>query len=151
MKKFLLIGTLLLSTAGITIAANKTYSQTYIDNFKSCTPSSETFSTDIKTQDPNTPVIYLESKEIITGRQGGKCLTKSMVYNITKQTDGTINREKVLTVDCRFTDEQLNKITSKMQSSQTSPEAQAQLQQTMTQYVKDPEVCTITNQLQPQE
>ena len=71
MKKFLLIGTLLLSTAGITIAANKTYSQTYIDNFKSCTPSSETFSTDIKTQDPNTPVIYLESKEIITGRQGG--------------------------------------------------------------------------------
>ncbi len=150
MKKILLTGMLLLSFACIAIASDQTYSQGYINNLKSCTPYSEIFTADINTQDPNTPVIYLESKESIIGIQNEKCLTNSTVYNITTQPNGTQSKEKILTVDCKFTQEQINSISSKMQELKTNPNIQGTLQEEMAQYVKNPDVCTIINHKQSQ-
>ena len=82
MKKFLLSAGLVIAVTGICIASEGIfYSETYINKFAECLPHTESYDTDIPTQDENTPIIHLKSTETIIGMQAGKCATKSQVYS----------------------------------------------------------------------
>lgn len=142
MKKFLLTITALIGTIGISIAAADTYSDTYIKNFDSCTPYSENYETEIPTQDQNTPVIHINSKEEIVGLKNGKCQTKSTAHCKEMNQD-------IVIVNCSFTKEQQNTLLPQMKAAKTSPQAKQQLQNTIANFVKNnPDTCQVKNLLQ---
>lgn len=143
MKKILLTIAIISTTACFAIAQNDTnYTQKYIDNFKSCTPYTETYNMAIQTQDPNTPILHLRSKETIIGKQNGKCATESSVFN------QELNRE-IMIVNCNFTQEQLNSMASKMEKATSDPEIKKQLQEEITNYIQnDPNTCQVKNLLE---
>ncbi len=142
MKKILLSTGVIIAVTGAGIAAEGVfYSDTYINKFASCIPYSESYETDVPTQDVNSPVLHLKSTETILGLKAGKCATKSQVYSKDLQKD-------IVTVNCTFSNEQRTLLSQKMKKAKIDPQAAQDFQNTVTDYVQNrPEVCTMKNLL----
>lgn len=142
MKKFLLSTGLVIVTTGVCIATEGIfYSDTYINKFASCLPYSESYTSNIPTQDPNLPIIHIKSTETIVGIQSGKCTTKSQVYSEDLKQD-------IATVNCKFTSEQRTMLSEKMKKAKTDPQVAQELQNIVTDYIQNrPEICTMKNLL----
>ena len=135
MKKIILTTLVILGTFSIAHSADSNYSAKYITNFKTCTPYTETYNVDIPTNDPNTPILHLQSKESIIGKQNDKCKTQSTVSNLEL-------KQKLVEVNCQFTPSQLASITSKMEKASTDPNVKKALQDELNRYVQTPTTCT---------
>lgn len=142
MKKILLTSAILLGAAGIVSANGGTYTPEYITHLKDCTVHTEKYNAEIPTEDPNTPVIHLQSTETIMGWKEGKCITKSSVFSV------DMNQE-ILTTQCAFSEKQLDSVVKKMDAAQKSNniEAKKELQEEMTKLVNDTSTCQINNLL----
>ena len=142
MKKILLSTGFFIAISGISIAAEGIfYSDTYINKFAACSPYSESYTSNIPSQDPNSPTLHLKSTETIVGIQAGKCATKSQVYSEDLKQD-------IVTVNCTFTNEQRMALVDKMKKAKTDSQAAQDFQNTVTDYVKNrPEICTMKNLL----
>lgn len=142
MKKILLSTALILSIAGVCTASQGVfYSDTYINKFATCSPHSESYETDVPTQDVNSPVLHLKSTETIIGLKAGKCATKSQVYSKDLQKD-------IVIVNCTFSNEQRTLLSQKMKKAKIDSQAAQDFQNTVADYVQNrPEVCTMKNLL----
>lgn len=143
MKKVILLSLAMIGTICIAHSTSDTnYSPKYISNLKSCIPYSETYNIEIPTNDPNTPIIHLQSKETIIGKQNDKCKTKSTVYNVDMKAN-------IIEVNCQFSQAQLASITSKMAKASADPSIKKALQDELTNYVQnDPNTCQAKNLIQ---
>lgn len=142
MKKLFLTSVVLIGVAGIVAANGGTYTPDYITHLKDCTVHTEKYNAEIPTDDPNTPVIHLQSTETIMGWREGKCITKSTVFSVDMNQD-------ILTTQCAFSEKQLASVVKKMESAQQSGKAEAkkELQEEMTKLVQDTSTCQINNLL----
>lgn len=142
MKKILLTCTIILTAAGIGFSAEEiSYSDTYIHKLDVCEPYTENYEAEIPTNDPNTPVLHLLTKESVVSLKDGKCATKSSVYSKDMNKD-------ILIINCSFPEDERKSLVSKMKAAKTDSTSKEQLQQTITNYVQNrPDVCQVTNLL----
>ncbi len=142
MKKFILAGLLLIGTGAF--ADNQyTYTPSYISHLKACSIYSEDYSTEIPTNDVNTPSLKVKSTEEVLGFINGKCYTKSTVYSY--DLDKTI-----MTIKCGLTRTQLAYITKKMNevNMQSSKESKKELQDQLTKIIEDKNACRVKNYME---
>ncbi|MBO6180821.1 hypothetical protein J6O86_03955 [bacterium] len=143
MKKiFILVGLL---SAGIgAFAENQyTYTPSYISHLKACSVYSEDYSTEIPTNDVNTPSLKVKSTEEILGYLNAKCYTKSTVYSYDLD-------KVIMTIKCGLNKNQRAYVARKMNevNMQNSKEAKKALQDELTKIIEDKNVCRVKNYLE---
>ncbi|MBD5403216.1 hypothetical protein HDR58_10550 [bacterium] len=139
MKKILLTAFVFSCAVGVVTAA--TYSNTYSQNLEKCNPYIEKFKVQIPTEDPNTPVLHLQSTETIMGWREGKCVTKSMVFS------EDLN-QNIIETKCAFSKNQVDSIVKKTNAANKGDDKAAKnLQEELTGYAQDSATCQVNNLL----
>lgn len=123
---------------GIVHAKTGAYSPVHVQHLKNCSPYSETYNTQIPS-DNDFSYINLSSTETILGWLNGKCRTKSKIYSIDAQQD-------IMVITCAYSKTQLTSIIEKMQKINSGDnETLPILQSEMSRYANDGITCKITN------
>lgn len=143
MKKILLIS-LIFITATVVKAATGAYSPVHVQHLKNCSPYTETYNTQIPTQDEQTPYLNIESTETIVGKLNGKCITKSSI----KSHD--LRGREIMSIKCAFSNDQMKSIIDKMSiiNSQDDEQTRQKLQQELVSYIQDEKTCKVKNYLE---
>lgn len=137
MKKLILAVLLTVTLSGGCYAADDYhYEREYLDSLKSCKPFSKTYTYSVKTKNPNSPYVKLQTKEVVVGRQGGNCVTKTEISSARLG-------EKLLDTQCSFTDKQLAELVSLMNATRVNAVAKQGLEAAMASHIQNG-VCQVT-------
>ena len=134
---------LLLVGAGAFADKQYTYTPSYISHLKACSVYSEDYSTEIPTNDVNTPSLKVKSTEEILGYLNAKCYTKSTVYSYDLD-------KVIMIIKCGLNKNQRDYVARKMNevNMQSSKEAKKALQDELTKIIEDKDVCRVKNYLE---
>ncbi len=142
-KKIIISAGIILGASVVFAQGNFTYAPEYIQHLKNCSPYTDEYTAQIKTEDENSPYLNIKSTEQIIGWVNGKCVTKSTVYSLDID-------DKIMVIKCSLSKDQLASMMQKMKSvnKENSTEARQILSDEMVRIIEDSQTCKVQNYLQ---
>ena len=138
MKKFLVILASVITASCVYAGGDYIYSPDYIQHLKNCSPYTDEYTADVKTDDEKSPYLKIKSTEEIKGWVNGKCITKNTVYSVDLE-------RKIMVIKCSLSKSQIESLREKMKAvnSQGTTESKQIFSDEMVRIIEDDSTCKV--------